>query len=173
MAYIIETPVISWIDYPDDESVAIVWYFTGCGHNCPNCHNADLQLVKAPGSIEFTLEKFWAATEYYCKKNKTNKVVLEGGDPLFPANIEFTKDILNSNRVYDICVYTGYDIVETIEKGIKNYSFIKTGKYVEQLKQTSEKTNEFMSFASTNQTLFDKDLRQLSKNGKYYWRNYV
>lgn len=172
-AYIIKTPIISWIDYPNDEDVAIVWYFTGCGHNCHNCHNKELQTLKAYGSEEFTIEKFFGLTEYYTKRNKTNKVVLEGGDPLFDINLNFTKDILNVNNRFDICVYTGYELDYVKKNNVNKFTFLKTGIYDEQLKQTSEKTNDYISFASKNQKLYDKNYNLLSENGKYFWRNYV
>lgn len=169
--FLIKTPVVSWIDYPDDESLAVVWYFTGCGHNCLNCQNKDLQMFMAPGSEYFTIEKFFSLTHYYCERNRTNKVVLEGGDPLFETNIEFVRDVLFSNASFDICIYTGYDIEYVKKNRIKGFTYLKTGKYEESLKQVSEKTDDYMSLATSNQKIYDKDYNLLSKNGKIYWRD--
>lgn len=154
----------TWIDYPDNESLAVAVYFSGCLHNCINCQNRDLAEHQPK---EFN---YLEAIEKKLKQNRTDKLVLSGGDPLFPLNLEATKNILNHFQDKSICIYTGYTIDYVKENQIKNFTFIKCGKYLISEQQISEKTNDYLKFASKNQELYNSDYKLLSQDGIFYFK---
>ena len=162
----------TWIDYPDNNSVALIVYFVGCTHECKGCQNPQFQdsilvddwITMEPKQLLDILKK---RSELL---NGTNTLVFSGGDPLHPDNAEFVKEFLEINDYFDICIYTGHQ-VKYVKKNIKlkGFKYLKCGKYEKQLKQTPNKTDKYMVFASKNQQLFNKKYRLLSCNGIYYF----
>ena len=156
----------TWLDYPDNVSLATIFYTYGCIHKCKNCQNPSLQtpVESYPrGIIDEIL--------MYCKRNNTNKLVLSGGDCLLKgANLDLTNAVIDkySNEL-DICIYTGYDIDYVKANVHKGFKFVKCGKYDENMKIESEKTDNYLQLASTNQELYDADLKLLSSKGRYYF----
>ncbi|HON84150.1 MAG TPA: 4Fe-4S cluster-binding domain-containing protein [Caldisericia bacterium] len=162
----------TFIDYPDDESEAIIIYILGCDHFCVGCQNPlfknkDYNLnTKLLYPIELLLE-----IEKLSKRIDSNKVVLSGGDPLSKTNIEDVKSLLNFNitKKFDYMIYTGYDIEYVKTNFINGFKFIKCGNYLPEYKQDSEKTDDYLKFASTNQKLFDENFNLISNNGIFYF----
>jgi organic radical activating enzyme len=161
----------TWTDYPDNYSQSIIVYTIGCIHGCIGCQNPDLQSVDYSTNTVCVDDSKQLATilEKESKKHKTNKVVFSGGDPLFDSNINTLREFLDKNTVFDICIYTGYDISYVKKNGIENFEFVICNKYNHKLKQQSCKTDKYISFASTNQKLYSKNYSLLSKNGIYYF----
>ena len=162
----------TYLDYPDDESLAITILFCGCNHFCKNCHNQELQNYNyQKGTKVFYIDQFINELKNVALKYKTSKIVLQGGDPLFKTNIDFTRRFLEKvSNYFDVCLYTGYSLEDIKKNDIKGYTFLKTGTYNENLKQDSEKTDDYIQFASTNQRLYDSDNTLISDNGKYYFK---
>ena len=157
----------TFIDYPHPEKDAVVYYMSGCQHSCLNCHSPELQEFERYGRpIMDTIDLISKALQKY----KTNNLVISGGDCLHHYNLQLTKCLCNwfkKIQYVDICLYSGYDL-EYIQKcGIVNFDFIKGGKYIEELKQKSEKTDDYIQFASKNQFLIDTNKLVISKNGRY------
>lgn len=162
MKYITET----FLEYPDNSSLAVIFYCGGCDRNCPGCHNTGLQ-----NYIKFDHKKIIADIKTYCRRVKTNKIVLCGGDPLFHRNLSLTKEILyNLGKEYDICIYTGATIKEVKDLRVRGFKFIKCGVFDSTKFVGATKTNDYIQFATTNQELYDEDLNLLSKDGKYYFK---
>src|SRR4030042_910137 len=91
-------------------------------------------------------------------KSHTDCVVLTGGDPLSHHNRLSVYSLL-WKLDKNICIYTGYDIDFIHKIHIpKRYKFIKTGKYMNNLKQNPYKDNNSITFASPNQCLYDENL---------------
>lgn len=160
---------ITYQDYPDNYSIAVLVYFYGCIHNCFNCHNPELQNFNNGKRINvFKLLKYIYQT---CKLNRTNKIVLSGGDPLNYRNIDTIKFVLNQleKNNYEVCIYTGYSKDYIIANNIKGFKYVKCGKYDECLFQLSEKTDDYLKFASSNQELYDNNLNLISRNGIFYF----
>ena len=156
----------TFIDYPDNESNALIIYFMGCSHNCGGCQNPDFQNMHYNNNtINVDSNILDSIIQDGFKRYNTNKIVLSGGDPLYSKNIEYTKELVLK---YDVCIYTGYEM-EYVHKFISGYKFIKCGKYIEELHQLSEKTNQYIKFASTNQKLYNSKEKLLSVNGIYYF----
>lgn len=164
----------TWLDYPDNESLAILINFIGCSHFCEKCQNSKLEETEK--LKEFNLTTFG---RYLLKMNKelnTNKVVFSGGDPLYEKNIEFIKsflDLLNyTSEKFDICIYTGYNIDQVKEFNLpKTFKYLKCGKYIHEQNQPSYKSDDRMQFASTNQKLYDSNYNLISNNiGRYTFK---
>ena len=159
----------SSLDYPDNYSFCITVYFLGCAHNCIGCHNKqyknynkDLGNVKVFNYKEFELELLEAL-----KRNRTNKCVLMGGDPLYKENIHITKQLISNNPDIEFTIYTGHNIDYVKSNKIDGFKFIKCGLYDEKLKQKSEKTNDYFILSSTNQALYNQDFKCVSNLGIY------
>lgn len=164
----------TWVDYPDNISLAILVYFYGCNNNCSNCHNPFFRGYEN----KYNIAKFHVKNVYQYLKEisisyKTNKLVFSGGDPLFTKNIKFITKFLNLNsqyNIFDICIYTGHSIDYVRNYNITGFQYLKCGAYKEELKQVSEKTNEYIRFASENQELYDCNYTLLSNNGIFYFK---
>lgn len=190
-------------DWPDDESNAIILFFIGCEHHCVNCHNSCLSKIPKSEinywSKEFKLFKnhinhyeffkeqfktrkfvrissidtFERFIIELCEKYNTNKIIFQGGDPLYKYNKDVVELILERfrskyNDKYNFCIYTGYEI-EKVKELLGIYpDFIKCGTFEQDLYQNPGKDKEKLVFASTNQELYDKDLNKLSNKGIYY-----
>jgi organic radical activating enzyme len=167
----------TWLDYPDNESLAVLVQVLGCDHLCVDCINPQLQDYSGdslPRKIAYCVWNtpgfFYSALLNRCHFLKTTKIVIGGGDPLFKENIQFIKSFLNwHEKEFDICIYTGYEIEEVMSLGLKGFKFIKCGGYDKSQKQISQKTNYYLQFASKNQKLYDGNYNLLSKDGRYYF----
>lgn len=155
---------MSFLDYFDNYSHAIVVYIMGCNNNCLKCQNKDFQDANYNSSVKVSVNDFKKYLDYFSDKYKTNKVVLLGGDPLFNKNIEEVKEVL-LYTVYDFAIYTGYNIEYVIKNDVKNFKFLKCGKYEESYKQDPMKNDDFMILASKNQKVYDKNFNLISNNG--------
>lgn len=161
MKYITET----FLEYPDNSSVAVIFYCGGCDRNCPGCHNTDLQ-----NWIEFDSKQVIKELVDYCARLNTDKIVLCGGDPLFNKNLTLTKEILyNLGDKYSICIYTGATIQEVKDLNLSGFKFVKCGIFDASKFVGATKTDDFIRFATTNQELYDSNFKLLSKDGIYYF----
>jgi len=160
----------SFLDYPDNKHLAIIVYILGCAHDCYGCQNPKLQniMYSDANTVEVTINEFKNNLEKLALKYRTNKLVLSGGDPLFPDNLDFIKEFLTTT-IYDVCIYTGYSIEYVQELNISNFKFLKCGKYISALHQVSEKTDDYLQFSSKNQKLYNDKFKLISKNGRYYF----
>jgi len=161
----------TFTDYPDNESQAILVYFLGCNHYCVNCYNIELTNYDSDKGKEITIEELYKEILKKSQSLKTNKVVFSGGDPLYKKNLDFTRKFLNNYKdVFDICVYTGHPIEYVKNKEIKNFKFIKCGKYNGNLKTQSFKCDEYIQLASTDQEFYGGMYNKISRNGRYYFK---
>jgi organic radical activating enzyme len=158
----------TWIDYPDNENLAIIIYFMGCEQSCLNCHNTEFKNPKHNKNTRYLdFKSFTEEIEYHSTLYQTNKIVFTGGDPLSSYNMEFVKGYLKVAPVYNkhICIYTSYDISYVRSNNVSGFKFIKCGKYIEELKQKSYKTDELFQLASSNQNIYNSNLELISKLG--------
>lgn len=157
----------SFLDFPDNTSHCVILYMSGCNHSCQGCHNKDLQTYRP---FNITKEEVVKRLKEYCSKSQTDKLCIQGGDPLYYKNIDLTKYILSEmGKEYIICIYTGFDIDFVKKLNLKGFQYIKCGCYKQELRQESKKTDNYIQFASSNQKLYDNNLNLLSMNGIYYF----
>jgi len=166
---ILNNLIESFIDYPDNESLAICVVMMGCCHKCKDCQNPLFQNPDYENGTKIvSVDEMVKELENICHKNLTNKIVLSGGDPLFKTNIEFTKELLQKmSSHYDFCIYTGYDIDYVKQNNVKGYKFIKCGTFDVSQKRKSDKDDDKIIFASPNQILYNGSNKPLSKDGIY------
>lgn len=165
----------TFLDYPDNSSLAVILYLSGCKHNCKGCHSPETQKIKEnyAGIEQEIYYKINAAFNTY----RTNKLVISGGNPLDNSNINITKYLCDNFKDKFICIYTG-DLINDIKRENIRVDFVKCGEYMEDYKQLSEKTDKYIQFASQNQELYsfyENKYHLVSKNGRYYFdkaRNY-
>lgn len=156
----------SFLDYPDNSSLAIVFYIPGCNNNCIDCHNKELQQYQNFEDEDLLIDFL----EKVCRKSNTNKLCLQGGDPLYKHNLLLTQKILkNLGNKIDICIYTGFDISYIKKLNLANFKFIKCGKFNKDLFIGSVKTDTYLQLASKNQQLYNHKFELLSKDGIYYF----
>lgn len=174
----------TWLDYPDNESQAVIVYFSGCGHGCPGCQNKKYQNFENDESRQIEVHELIDLVSKACQKNRTNKVVFSGGDPFFPKNATeaaLTIDQLRDHYSLDICVYTGYNIEDVIKIYEKPFlctftrpTFFKCGKYLENLKRDSwGKSDKDIRWVSTNQNLYDENFNLVSSDGIYTFKSEI
>lgn len=158
----------SWLDYPDSMSLALVAYFPGCSHGCLGCHNIEMQREIPENDRYCMMDILSNYIPFKLSRLHTNKLVISGGDPLHPSNINYLKLFITKlSSTVDICVYTGYDKEYVIENGISGFKFIKCGRYEadKRLSSAGTKTNTELHLASSNQIMYDANFIPISKNG--------
>ena len=158
---------ITFLDYPEPTGHAVTVFFTGCGMKCKGCQNPRL---RERGKVEDCLfyDEFVDRLREVLHRARTNRVVLMGGDPIDIQNREFTCQLIQDLTEIKFCVYTGHDI-DLAKRWAKGAVYIKSGVYDETLKQKSEKTETYMQFASSNQSLYKlvgEDYKNISKDGR-------
>ena len=155
----------TFLEYPDNSSIATIFYFSGCDRNCEGCQNTSLK--------EYTpLDEKEVLSDIvnYSKRLKTNKVVLCGGDPLYKKNLDLTRKILyNLGKDFDICIYTGALIDEVKKLNLSGFKFIKCGVFDKTKFIGSKKTDDYIQFATSNQELYNEFLELISHDGIYYF----
>lgn len=157
----------SFLDYPDNESISIIFYMSGCNRNCKGCQNNNLRDFQGYENIDVLIQLL----KEKCIKEHTNKICLQGGDPLFKDNLFLTKYILAKlGQKFDICIYTGALIQEVKSLNLKGFKYIKCGIFDSKKFIGSKKTEEYIQFATSNQELYDSDLNLLSQKGIYYFK---
>jgi len=159
----------TFLDYPDPEANAIIVYFTGCNHRCPNCHSPLLQEVR---TYTETNEQICQKIKDFAKRADTNKLVFLGGDPLHPSNQTLNWYLCTElGKDYDICIFTGYNIDYVKNLHLTGVKYYKCGVYDEKQAQESKKTDKMYVLASRNQNFYDSNYQQLSENGILLFNN--
>ena len=154
----------SFLDYPDPTDWANIFYFAGCEHNCNMCHNKELQNFKSGHVI--SIDGLYTLASTLSKKNKTNKIVFSGGDPLSIHNINDIKYFSQQyGNLFDICIYTGYNIDYVKQNEITGFKFIKCGSFIESQKRESGNFEDKFILASPNQNFYDANYNQISNEG--------
>ena len=155
----------TFLEYPDNSSIATIFYFSGCDRNCEGCQNTSLKAYKPLDEKEVL-----SGIVNYSKRLKTNKVVLCGGDPLYKKNLDLTRKILyNLGNDFDICIYTGALIDEVKKLNLTGFKFIKCGVFDKTKFIGSKKTDDYIQFATSNQELYNEFLELISHDGIYYF----
>ena len=155
----------TFLEYPDNSSIASIFYFSGCDRNCEGCQNTSLKEYTPLDEKEVL-----SGIVNYSRRLKTNKVVLCGGDPLYKKNIDLTRKILyNLGNDFDICIYTGALIDEVKKLNLSGFKFIKCGVFDKTKFIGSKKTDDYIQFATSNQELYNEFLELISHDGIYYF----
>jgi hypothetical protein len=133
------------VDAADLKKLAISLWFSGCSLKCGGCHNVPLCDTLKGMPINVILSKL-RSHRLLC-----DWAIFTGGHPI--ENPELLEYLLTECKAlgYKTLVYTGLPLGEFLERFEGDYTSIdllKTGAYVESLKQAS------YYYASTNQKLY-------------------
>lgn len=174
----------SFLEYPDNSSLAAVVSMTGCTHNCVGCHSPitrqdpeeylDIyENIKDGIYYRFdNFDIFCNSVVQHLSKHNTNTLVITGGDPFFINNREFTIKLIKKLTLIKKCIYSGFTI-ECVKGFLGNEvipnTIYKCGTYNVELKQKSYKDDDKIVLASTNQNFYNEKFKQLSNNGVYEW----
>ena len=161
-------PVV-FSDFPNPNMFAIGVFFYGCDFKCYKCQNPELQ---KSGGEKFTPQELLKELDYRIG-NLDMGIALMGGDPLAEENRDFTADFLSINK-RAVIIYTGYEL-DNIKNMIagrrilaeRNFTYIKTGVFKYHLRQQPELTDKYFQLASSNQAIYDSDLKKLTIDGRY------
>lgn len=126
----------------------LVLFFQGCSIHCKGCQNKeswDKRKGKRVHIDDLVIDVLYKLNKY------TRNLTISGGEPLDQSKqlVQLLKRLKNFN--VNICLYTCYELEEVNPTILMNLDYIKTGKYIENLKDT---TNGF--FGSTNQNMWVK-----------------
>lgn len=171
IAHIFSEISLGFIDYPDPKDHSINLFIYGCSNYCKGCSNPDL--ISPKGGVSTSSGAAFRKILELSISFRTHCVCLLGGDPLFSKNIKFTRELLLllQNNGFDVCLFTGYSITTVKRLKISGFRFVKTGKFRNDLRCKSEKTDDYIQLASSNQKLYDENLSLLSQKGRYYFNN--
>lgn len=119
----------------DGEGVRYTIFTTGCIHNCPGCHNKELQNYDYAPNYERDAEFFILDIKRYLKY--IDGITFSGGDPLFQIDsltevikgIRADKDLKHLN----IWVYTGYNFEDIPRAFLQLVDVVVDGKYIKDL----------------------------------------
>lgn len=151
------------LEYPSNNGNALAIIFTGCPHHCIGCHSKNLQLVQ---TYTESPSELIARIKEKAKRALTTKLVITGGDCLYGNNLEYTREIVNTlGNIFDICIYTGYDIEYVKTLNLKHVKYYKCGTYKKEISRESMKTDTQFILASSNQNFYDAEYNLLSKDG--------
>lgn len=160
----------SFIDYPDNDSLCLCVCVMGCDHNCTGCQNP--QFKDHELSNEFierhSVQSLYEKISILAERNKTNKIVFTGGDPLSSKNINFISEFIKFKQ-FDFCIYTGHTIDYVIKNNVTGFKYIKCGTFNHLDKRPPKKDDDKMIFASSNQNLYDENYNLISENGIFYF----
>lgn len=133
-------------------------YISGCSGNphCRGCHNPE----------SWSFENGDMFNEQYMLKiekkifefdNMIENVMIFGGEPLDQNLEELESLISNLAKIKNIWLFTRYDLKEVPRNISKHCSYIKCGRYEEDLK-TDDNIQFGISLASSNQNIYKKDI---------------
>lgn len=152
----------TFIDFPDNESYAVIAYVMGCPHFCDGCQNPQLQRY-----VPYDWTSLVNDIVKFAEPSQTKKVVISGGDPLMNWHIENTKRVVKALKElhFSICIYTGFDVDFCKKNFDCPFDFIKCGGYINKISRPFVKNDKEMILASPNQDFYDKDFNKISNNG--------
>lgn len=132
---------IVYNDTANAKGISTVLFVSGCENKCPECHNPQSHDFCAGAPFTEETEKEIISS---LKKKYIKNLVISGGDPLHPKNIEtvltFCKKV-NSEVNKKIIIYTGYyldnfdnEYKRKIYESLKDGDMIIDGPYLKDLK---------------------------------------
>lgn len=140
-------------------------YLTGCPLHCKGCHNPELW---DDNKGVYYADKFDKIIKSLDANGVDRTLCILGGEPLAPYNLEATFNLVGAARNHKVCIWTGYEIEELLER-IKDSNpdiidqhtmrsilykvdTLVVGRYVEELRDVTLKMR-----GSSNQRILGKE----------------
>lgn len=111
----------------DGNGLRTTVFLSGCSIKCKGCHNQEFWDQKK-GKIYQTD----VLVEEIVKNTPQKKLTISGGEPLEQKDALI--DLLEKLQGFNIGLYTSFDIQEIDEKILNKVQFVKTGKYIQDLR---------------------------------------
>ena len=111
----------------DGPGIRTVVFLQGCNVRCKGCHNKASWDITKGKTME--IKKLVKEIEANCKNKK---ITISGGEPLLRE--EAVLELVKQLKGYDIALYTSYDAESIHPEIIKHLKYLKTGKFVQELK---------------------------------------
>lgn len=140
-------------------------YLTGCPLHCKGCHNPELW---DDSKGIYYADKLVKIIESLDANGVNRTLCILGGEPLAPYNLEATFNLVNSARGHKVCIWTGYETEELLERTkdsnpdivdqhtllfiLNSVDTLVVGRYVEELRDVSLKMR-----GSSNQKILGKE----------------
>ncbi|MFA5048589.1 MAG: 4Fe-4S cluster-binding domain-containing protein [Patescibacteria group bacterium] len=140
---------IAWPRFNPYKKSAVEIYVSGCYNGCKNCHNSQLQ--------NFDLGRVFDDVYLnYLKERKDffDIISFMGGDLMCQDQYDALHLVILLKNVFSnkqFWLFTGFEINEVPEWCKEQFDYIKTGRYIEELKQEGFP-------ASSNQKLLKKGI---------------
>lgn len=115
----------------DGPGYRVVLFLQGCNIKCEGCQNPSTWDINLGKKVECKLlaNKIRSIAKY-------KALTISGGEPLMQQDeLPF---LLEELKDFDLCLYTGYDLSDVPNKILKHLHWIKTGKYIKELKTTTK-----------------------------------
>ncbi len=144
------------------------YFFSGCTHYCPGCHNPEAQSFDYGDEYSKIVDNL--IEDLRKNSHILDGITISGGDPLHPNNLSCVYDFIFRIKEefpkLNIWIYTGYTIEELEQrqnkltmKILQNSDVLVDGMFIEHLKDPD------LSFkGSSNQRIID--LNKTFKNNK-------
>ena len=146
-------------DVANGEGVCVSFFVQGCPHHCPGCFNEETWDFR--GGQEYTEHTKWEIIKAIGANGLQRNFCVLGGEPLAPANLEMTEEVLSAVRAaypdIKIFLWTGYTHLQlnTMYDEIKNIlnliDILIDGPFIEEKKDLSLKLR-----GSSNQHIWHK-----------------
>lgn len=111
----------------DGDGLRTVVFFSGCSMRCKYCHNWKYR-DKYSGQKIDVCELFHSIEA----KTPQKRITFSGGEPL--EQVDALSKLINLCSGFDIGLYTGYEFEKVPSYILQKLNFIKTGKFIEELK---------------------------------------
>ena len=130
--------------YEDGPGIRTTIFFQGCDIGCFNCQNKEIWNIN--GGKEYTVDELFEKIVSFRLPYK--KITISGGEPMMQCEglIQLIEKFYENN--FEIGLYTSFEIENIPEKILKKIKYLKTGKYIENMKVE----NKF--YGSQNQKFF-------------------
>lgn len=115
----------------DGPGIRTVLFMQGCDLRCKGCQNESTWDINDGDEVDIC-----ELVEELNKKVFNKKITITGGEPLYQK--EALIDLIDklSEKKFDIALYTGHAKEEVSEEIIKKVKYLKTGRFIENLKTT-------------------------------------
>lgn len=129
----------------DGPGIRTVLFMQGCDLHCKGCQNKS--------TWDFNKGKEISIDELVSELKQrvfNKKITISGGEPLVQKDELVSLINMLSDEGFDIALYTGHQKNEVPEEIIEKVKYLKTGKYIQELKTTIE------PFVGSNNQIFEE-----------------
>lgn len=135
-----------WIDSSCDDGPGVrsVLFLQGCRKNCKGCHNHQIQ-EHGKGTM-INIENL---IDFIDKRCCNKRITISGGEPLeqFDSLVLLVDRL--KNKGYEVCVYTGWELLSVPKSLLEKIDYIKTGGFVNDFRDSN-----IQYVGSSNQHMF-------------------